>query len=160
MMRTLEREQWLPIPIEDAWAFFSSPKNLAKITPGDIGFRIREPFDNAAIFEGQRIHYTVKPLFGIPLKWVTRIALVEAPHRFVDEQEKGPYKRWHHEHEFIARNGGTLMKDHVEYELPLGPLGDVMHACVVHGKLKDIFDFRFRTLETQFGQTPRATGLA
>ena len=160
MVRTLDREQWLPLPIAEAWAFFSSPKNLAKITPGDMGFRIREPFDNAPIHAGQMITYTVKPLFGIPLTWVTRIAIVEAPHRFVDTQLNGPYRKWWHEHTFISKDGGTLMKDTVEYELPLGPLGDVMHTLVVRGKLKDIFDFRFRTLETHFGRTPASARLA
>ena len=160
MKHTLEREQWLPIPIEEAWAFFSSPKNLAKITPDDMGFRIRGPFDNAPIHEGQKISYTVKPLFGIPLTWVTYIAIAESPRRFVDTQLKGPYRSWWHEHTFFEKDGGTLMKDKVEYELPFGPLGDMMHSLVVRGKLKDIFDFRFRTLEAHFGRRSPATRLA
>ena len=151
MMRTLEREQWLPIPIEQAWEFFSSPRNLAKITPGDMDFRIREPFDDVPMHEGQRISYTVRPLFGLPLKWVTCIATAEAPHRFVDIQIKGPYKHWWHELTFIAKDGGTLMKDKVEYELPFGMFGDLLHGPLVKGRLKAIFDFRFRTLERLFG---------
>jgi ligand-binding SRPBCC domain-containing protein len=156
MQRTLTREQWLPIPIEEAWAFFSTPLNLAKITPRDMGFVIREPFDHGAIREGQLITYTVRPLLGIPLTWVTRIDAAEAPHRFVDTQLKGPYTRWWHEHTFMEKDGGTLMKDRVEYELPLGPLGELMHALVVKDKLKAIFDFRFRTLE-QFFPVQRST---
>lgn len=161
MMRTLEREQWLPIPIEQAWEFFSSPKNLAKITPGDMGFVIREPFDNAPIYEGQRISYTVRPLFGIPLKWITCIAVAEEPYRFVDVQVRGPYRHWWHEHTFIEQDGGTLMKDRVEYELPFGRLGNLFHGLLVKGRLQDIFDFRFRTLERIFGTgRSRNMGLA
>ena len=151
MMRTLEREQWLPIPIEQAWDFFSSPKNLAKITPGDMGFVIREPFVDVPMHAGQRITYTVRPLFGIPLTWVTYIAMAEQPYRFVDVQVRGPYRHWWHEHTFIAKEGGTLMKDRVEYELPLGRFGDLLHGPLVKGRLKSIFDFRFRTLERIFG---------
>ncbi len=157
MMRTLHREQWLPIPVQEAWAFFSTPRNLAKITPGDMGFVISEPFEDNTIHEGQQIRYTVRPLFGIPLKWVTCIALAKAPHRFVDVQIKGPYKHWWHEHTFIAKDGGTLMIDKVEYELPLGPLGDLVHAWIVRNRLKSIFDFRFRTLEHLFGSKGSAT---
>ena len=151
MMRVLEREQWLPIPVEEAWAFFSTPRNLAKITPGNMGFVIREPFDDAPMHTGQRIHYTVRPLLGIPLKWVTCIATAERPHRFVDVQIQGPYKHWWHEHTFTARDGGTLMKDRVEYELPFGALGDLFHTPLVKGRLKQIFDFRYRVLESIFG---------
>ncbi len=151
MVRTLEREQWLPIRIEQAWDFFSSPRNLSKITPGAMGFRIREPFDEVPMFAGQRISYTVRPLFGIPLKWVTCIAIADAPYRFVDVQIEGPYKHWWHEHTFMEQDGGTLMKDKVEYELPFGPLGDLFHGPLVKGRLKAIFDFRFRTLERIFG---------
>ena len=151
MEHTLEREQWLPIPIEQAWDFFSSPRNLSKITPGDMGFRIRAPFEDTPMFAGQRIAYTVRPLFGIPLKWVTCIAIAEPPHRFVDVQIEGPYRHWWHEHTFLESDGGTLMKDKVEYELPFGPLGDVLHGPLVKGRLKAIFDFRFRTLEQIFG---------
>ncbi len=149
----LEREQWLPISIGEAWSFFSSPLNLAKITPDDMGFVIRQPFQDKPIYKGQLITYTVSPLLGIPLKWVTRIAKVEAHYRFVDTQITGPYKLWWHQHTFIEKDGGTLMKDKVEYLLPLGPLGELVHGWFVRKKLEQIFDFRFRALEKHFGTT-------
>lgn len=152
MVRVLEREQWLPISPQEAWEFFSTPLNLAKITPPEMGFRIREPFDKRSIWAGQRITYRVSPLLGIPLTWVTCIALVDAPHRFVDVQVKGPYKRWWHQHTFTAKDGGTLMHDRVEYELPFGVLGNIVHALVVREELVRIFDFRSRTLEHFFGK--------
>lgn len=150
MMRVLEREQWLPIPMEKAWDFFSTPLNLGKITPDDMRFSIRQPFTNVPVHEGQRISYTVRPLFNIPLRWETCIAIVEPPHRFVDVQVKGPYRHWWHEHRFMAQDGGTLMRDRVEYELPFGMLGDFLHAPLVRKRLNAIFDFRRSALERLF----------
>lgn len=146
MMHVLEREQFLPISLTEAWAFFSSPRNLGVITPPDMGFRIREPFDDEPMYTGQCIRYTVKPMFGIPLTWVTRIDEVEAPNRFVDTQLKGPYKRWWHQHTFQVVPGGVLMTDRVEYELPFGPMGELAHRTFVRQRLKAIFDFRNTTL--------------
>ena len=146
----LQREQFLPVSLEEAWEFFSTPRNLARITPADMGFRIREPFDDGPAHAGQCITYTVKPMLGIPLTWVTLIEQVEAPHRFVDTQLKGPYKRWWHLHTFEPVDGGVMMRDRVEYELPFGPLGELLHDIFVKKRLKHIFDYRFATLETLF----------
>lgn len=146
----LEREQFLPIGLDKAWSFFSSPRNLAVITPPEMGFVIRQPFDDRPAHAGQRITYTVRPVAGIPLTWVTLIAQVEAPFRFVDTQIKGPYAHWWHEHMFEAVEGGVRMRDRVEYALPLGPLGELAHGIFVRRRLKEIFDFRQRTLERLF----------
>lgn len=147
----LEREQFLPISIEEAWKFFSTPRNLAVITPPEMGFVIRQPFDEKDAYAGQRITYTVKPVLGIPLTWVTLIEDVEAPYKFVDTQLKGPYTRWWHQHTFEPMDGGVMMRDRVEYELPLGPLGDLAHGIFVKRKLQGIFDYRTTTLERLFG---------
>ena len=160
MMRVLEREQWLPVTVEEAWSFFSSPHNLSKITPGNIGFKIRGEVMDGPVQPGQRITYDLRPLLGIPLRWVTYIAIAKRPYRILDVQIQGPYKHWWHEHLFIAKDGGTLMKDRVEYELPLGPLGDLVHAVVVRSRLKHLFDFRFRALDRLFKRRARTPGLA
>lgn len=149
-VHVLEREQFLPIPLDEAWAFFSTPRNLARITPPDMGFQIRDPFDDRPAYAGQRISYTVKPFLGLPMTWVTLIEQVEAPYNFVDTQLKGPYKRWWHLHTLEPVEGGVLMRDRVEYELPLGPLGDLVHDLFVRKRLKHIFDYRYRTLEAMF----------
>jgi ligand-binding SRPBCC domain-containing protein len=151
----LEREQFLPISVDEAWKFFSTPRNLAVITPPEMGFVIRQPFDDKDAYAGQRITYTVKPVLGIPLTWVTLIEDVEAPYKFVDTQQKGPYKRWWHQHTFEAVDGGVLMRDRVEYELPFGPLGDIAHGIFVKRKLQGIFDYRTTTLERLFGQAAK-----
>lgn len=147
----LQREQLLPISLEDAWRSFSTPRDLAVITPPEMGFVIRPPFDDKDAYAGQRITYTVKPLLGVPLTWVTLIEGIEAPHRFVDIQLKGPYERWWHEHTFEAVEGGVPMRDRVEYQLLLGPLGDLAHAIFVRQRSNNIFDFRNATLERMFG---------
>ncbi|HEX2617615.1 MAG TPA: SRPBCC family protein, partial [Flavobacteriales bacterium] len=90
----LERQQVLPITVEAAWQFFSTPTNLSRITPPELGLRIRDKDPSSSIHIGQRITYTVRPLFAFPVRWVTLITAVEAPYRFVDTQERGPYALW------------------------------------------------------------------
>lgn len=149
-VHVLERTQVLPIPIEQAWAFFSTPRNLARITPPELGLRIREPFDDRPAHDGQLIRYTVRPLLGIPLPWLTRIERVHAPWSFADTQLSGPYALWHHEHRFEEIPEGTRMHDRVEYALPLGMIGDLLHRPVVRGRLDRIFEFRRSALEELF----------
>lgn len=151
----LERSQLLHATLDEAWSFFSSPKNLARITPQDMGFEIKEPFDDRPAHTGQLIRYSVRPLFNIPITWVTRIEEVDAPCRFVDTQIRGPYKRWWHQHTFEAVDDGVLMRDRVEYELPLGLLGEAMHDVLVKQRLKQIFDHRWAVLEVLFGRKHR-----
>ncbi len=149
---TLYRELELPISIEEAWAFFSSPRNLAKITPPELGFEILSDLGDGPIYSGMEIEYMVKPLLGIPLKWITEITSVDAPFVFTDKQLKGPYKLWEHTHFFTAIAGGVRMRDEVKYGLPLGPLGIIAHSLVVRNKLNAIFNFREQVLTKLFGQ--------
>lgn len=150
MTYELRREQWLPVPLETVWEFISSPRNLERITPTYMGFRIRELDNEHGIRPGQRITYSVKPLLGIPMRWVTHIPVVEAPFRFVDEQEAGPYALWRHEHRLKPERGGTLMEDIVNYRLPLGQLGTIAHGLFVERRLESIFAYRKRALERIF----------
>lgn len=154
----LERTQLLRTTLEEAWSFFSTPRNLARITPSDLGFRIREPFDDRPAHTGQLITYTVKPFLGIPLTWVTCIEDVQAPHRFVDTQLRGPYKLWRHVHTFKVCEEGVLMHDRVEYELPLSRLGALAHDVLVKGRLKRIFEHRRAVLEATFPPVRTVSG--
>jgi ligand-binding SRPBCC domain-containing protein len=149
-VRVLERQQLLRTGLQEAWEFFSTPRNLARITPPDMGFVIREPFDDRPAHTGQLITYSVKPLLGIPVTWVTRIEEVQAPYRFVDTQLRGPYKRWWHLHTFEETAEGVLMRDRVEYEMPFGALGEALHDLVVKPRLKRIFDHRWAVLDVLF----------
>ena len=111
-----------------------------------MGFDVKTELPEK-MYEGLMIEYTVKPLLGIPMNWITEIKTVKELEFFVDEQRKGPYKIWHHEHHFKEVEGGVEMIDIVSYELPLGFLGKIMHPILVRKKLEEIFDYRFRTVE-------------
>lgn len=143
--------QHLPIDIEKAWDFFSSPVNLAVITPPKLDFRIRTRLDNKPIYNGQRIDYTVKPLFGLPLHWQTEITDVKHGVYFTDVQRKGPYKRWEHRHTFTQDEKGVMMQDEVSYELPLGIVGTVAHRLLVRKEIEHIFEYRKHKLIHLFG---------
>ncbi|WP_346986080.1 SRPBCC family protein [Chryseobacterium sp. POE27] len=152
MKHRLFREQQLNCDIDTAWKFFSSAGNLSKITPEDMNFVVLTKFENDEIYKGMTIDYFVSPLFGIKMKWKTEIIQVDFSKSFTDFQKKGPYKLWHHHHEFIENENGVLMKDTVDYELPFGFLGDIAHKLIVKDKLQHIFDYRFKVLEERFNQ--------
>ncbi|KUY29481.1 SRPBCC family protein [Elizabethkingia ursingii] len=148
----LYREQQLNCNIEEVWDFFSSPLNLSKITPQDMKFTVVSNLRNIPIYEGMEIDYLVSPVLGIPLKWKTKITQVNYQKSFTDLQAKGPYKYWNHYHEFIENDKGVLMKDSVDYELPFGLLGKVVHSLFVHKRLRSIFEFRYNFLEGYFNR--------
>lgn len=149
-MYRFEAEQWLPIDIQQAWSFFSSPMNLSRITPPHLDFRILTPLEGKEIFNGMLIDYKVRPLLGIPVHWQTEICRVEKPFIFADRQVKGPYKVWEHTHTFREQDGGVLMTDRVDYEIPMGILGKMMNSLVVRREIEKIFEFRKHTLEKIF----------
>ncbi len=148
MEYTLHRVQRTASPLPETFEFFSRPENLGRITPPWLAFRMVS--DDGRMREGLRIEYRIRPL-GLPQKWVSEITAYDPPHRFVDEQVKGPYARWHHEHEFREVEGGTEVRDTVTYELPLGPLGRLAHAVLVRRQLEGIFDYRARVLPNLLG---------
>lgn len=147
----LETIQILPISINEAWEFLSSPSNLAKITPTYMGFEITSGFKGEKMYAGQVISYIVKPVAGIPMRWVTEITHVNEPNYFVDEQRSGPYTFWHHKHFLKEIPGGVEMRDLIHYALPLGPLGWVANNLFVKKQLQDIFLYRKMVLEELFG---------
>jgi len=149
-MYTLKREQQLYCDIASAWSFFSSPHNLSRITPKEMGFVVLSNLTDSEIYKGMIIDYSVKPLLGIPLKWQTQITEVDYQKSFIDFQKKGPYKLWRHRHEFVPNQKGVLMIDTVDYELPFGFIGKIMHSLIVKKKLKNIFDYRNEVLEDLF----------
>lgn len=150
----IRQVQKLPITVEDAWNFFSSPKNLAVITPKELSFKITSKLKDEEIYAGQIITYTVKPLFHIPLFWKTEISHVERHKLFVDEQQKGPYAMWHHEHHFKPINGGVEMTDIVHYKIPFGTFG-ALGTSIVKNRLNKIFSFRKKKIEELFGSIDR-----
>lgn len=138
----LERKQVVSLGVEECWRFFSDPRNLEKITPPSLKFTVKSELP-PEVYPGLMIEYTVSPLLGIPLTWLTEIVHVDAPHRFVDEQRRGPYRLWHHEHNFRALpDGGTEVHDLVTYVPPLGPFGSILNRLIVRPQLERIFAYR------------------
>ena len=147
---TLRKTQFLPITVDRAWEFLSNPKNLKVITPDYMGFHILSGADRP-MFAGQIVQYIVTPVLGIKTKWVTEITHVVDKHYFVDEQRFGPYALWHHKHFIKAVDGGVEMEDIVDYKLPFGILGQLVHPVLVKPKLEEIFNYRAKKLEELFG---------
>lgn len=150
----LYRVQRLPISIEDAWDFFSSPRNLSVITPDYMGFIITSDYKDQKMYEGMVITYIVKPILGIPLDWVTEITHVDEPVYFVDEQRFGPYSFWHHEHHFREIDEGVEMTDLLSYKLPFCLVGRIINSLFVRRRVESIFDYRYQKLESLFGKFP------
>ena len=146
----LHKFQNLPISKKEAWDFLSDPKNLKVITPDYMGFNILSGADRP-MFEGQIIQYIVTPVAGIKTKWVTEITHVRDGEFFVDEQRFGPYSLWHHKHFIKEIPGGVEMEDIVDYKLPFGILGRMVHPFLVKSKLEEIFEYRQKKLVEIFG---------
>lgn len=149
-MYTLRTTQRIPISLDEAWAYFSSPGNLNEITPKDMGFHILGEVPKV-MYQGMFINYKVTPILGIKMDWTTEITHVVDRSFFVDEQRVGPYKIWHHEHHFKEIDGGVEMTDIVSYALPFGWIGKLAHPLLVKKKLNSIFEFRFHAVQRIFG---------
>ena len=147
----LESKQNLPISKEKAWEFLSSPSNLKTITPEYMSFDILSGADRP-MFAGQIIQYIVTPLLGIKTKWVTEITHVVEGEYFVDEQRFGPYALWHHKHFIKEIPGGVEMEDIIDYKVPMGILGQLVHPFIVKPKLNEIFEYRRKKLIELFGE--------
>lgn len=151
-MHHLTYVQNIPLSIQTAWDFFSSPTNLKILTPEHLDFRITSQVDGMKMYPGQIISYTIRPLLHIPIEWVTEITHVQDYTYFIDEQRFGPYKFWHHEHRFQAIPNGVQMTDTIYYTLPFGILGKALNALHVRSQIEEIFSYRKAKMHTLFGQ--------
>ncbi len=150
----LYQKQCLSTDIQTAWNFFTNPSNLSKITPNYIDFKIIKKL-SPEMHPGMLLVYKIKPILRVPMKWVTEIIQVYEPVWFVDEQRSGPYRFWRHQHIFREVEGGVQMEDIIDYALPFGPLGRVVHLLMVRKKLQNIFNFRREVLDQIFNQKRR-----
>lgn len=149
----IEFSQKIPVDLDTAWDFFSSPLNLSEITPKDMTFDVTTPnLEGAKMYPGMIITYKVSPLLGIKLNWMTEITHVKEKEYFIDEQRFGPFAFWHHNHHFEAITGGVLMHDILHYGIGFGPIGSIANRLVVRKKINDIFKFRFKKVEELFGK--------
>jgi len=150
IVREFKAELWLPLPPADVFPFFGDAANLDAITPPWLSFRIATPLP-LMMREGALIDYRLQ-VHGLPLRWRTRINAWQPPRRFVDEQVRGPYRQWIHEHTFEPRDGGTLARDLVRYAVPFDTL---LHRWFVRPDIEKIFDFRVAELKRRFASAAR-----
>lgn len=147
---TLHKKQKVPITVHEAWNFLSNPKNLIDMTPKDMKFSIKSVIDRP-LYAGQIIQYSVTPIPGIQTKWISEITHLEKGKYFVDIQLYGPYALWHHKHFIHEIKNGVILEDIVDYKVPFGLLGRLVHPFLVKPKLEKIFKYRQNKIIELFG---------
>jgi ligand-binding SRPBCC domain-containing protein len=149
----LKFKQNIPISLAEAWDFFSSPLNLAKITPADMRFVVTSDYTaQTKMYPGMIITYKISPVMGIKMNWMTEITHVADGKYFVDEQRFGPYALWHHQHHFKEIDGGVEMTDILHYAIPYSVFGTIANNVFVGKKVKQIFEYRVKAVEDLFGK--------
>ncbi|SHH69692.1 SRPBCC family protein [Winogradskyella jejuensis] len=148
---TLHKKQKLPITLDEAWNFLCNPANLSKLTPPEMNMKIISGADRP-MYAGQVLQYSVTPLAGIKTKWVSEITQYVDKNYFVDDQLYGPYAFWHHKHFVNKIEGGVEIEDIIDYKVPFGILGQLLHPILVKPKLESIFNYRKEQMEALFGK--------
>jgi ligand-binding SRPBCC domain-containing protein len=148
-MYQLKRTQFINADLRTCWNYFSSPANLRVITPNYIDFRVHTTVPEN-LYEGLIIRYTIRPILGVPLSWISEIKIIREGNYFIDEQLRGPYGMWHHEHHFREVEGGVEMTDLISYCMPFGFIGRFFHWLFIRKQLESIFDYRTRKVEELF----------
>lgn len=145
----MEGSRVVPREPGEAFAFFADPRGLARLVPGWLGFRLLEG-ELSTMEEGRRLRYRIAPLL-VPIRWTSEVVAWEPPRWFVDEQVRGPFARWRHEHRFEPEGEGTRVHDRILYAMPLGPAGRLVHRLVVGRQLRAIFRHRERRIAKLLG---------
>jgi ligand-binding SRPBCC domain-containing protein len=149
----LRFETLIPASLDKTWDFFTSPLNLAKITPPEMGFVVTSDYKaNDKVYAGMIITYKITPLLGIKMNWMTEITHVKEKEYFIDEQRFGPYALWHHQHHFKEVDGGVLMTDILNYAIPYGFIGRIANSLIVAKKIQRVFEYRGKAIEGVFGK--------
>lgn len=152
----IKRKEWklyIPQRVESIWDFFSRPENLKKLTPSTVGITMLSDLSGQEMYPGMLIPYTISPLLGLRMKWLTEITHIEHLRYFVDVQREGPYAFWHHQHHFQPQGEGTLMQDILHYKVPYGPLGSLADGLFVNKMVDEIFSYRKIAIEEYFGKS-------
>lgn len=136
----IQREQLVAQELPAVFDFFSRARNLEALTPPWLRFDVVTP-EPIEMRPGTVIDYRLR-MHGVPLRWRTLIETWQPQRMFVDRQLRGPYRLWHHTHEFEEHPQGTIVRDHVRYGIPLGPIGSLARALFVRRDLERVFDFR------------------
>ena len=141
--------------LDEVFGIFEDPYNLAKITPSWLSFQVVST-NRVTMKQGAEIEYRIRWL-GLPMHWKTVITEYRPPHLFVDEQAKGPYSYWRHQHTFKETSQGVVIGDHLRYALPLGILGRIAHGVMVSKQLRSVFEYRQERLAKLFGGDAKTT---
>lgn len=150
-VHTWQSRQILPAEPAAVWAFFANPRNLARLTPPELGLEVLTPNLPERVTPGLLIAYRVRPLLGLPLTWLAEITHVDEGRRFIDQQRAGPYAFWQHEHIVqSAGDGRAEVVDHITYTLPFAPLGDLAQSWLVRPQLARLFAAREQALRQLF----------
>ena len=158
MTYLLRRRTVVPGTLHEVFTFHTDPRNLEALTPPWLAFRVLHSTD-PAVRLGTRITYGLR-LHGIPMRWESRISEFVDGDSFADEMLSGPYRRWYHRHLFRDVEGGVEIEDVVEYALPFGPIGRLVHSLFVRRQLQQIFDFRTQAIDRRFpAPSPRLSVL-
>lgn len=150
-MYQLQRTQFIKADLQTCWKYFSAPANLHVITPDYIDFKVHTAIPEE-MYEGLMIKYTIRPILGIPLTWISEITTVKEGSYFVDDQRQGPYRMWHHEHRFKEVENGVEMTDTISYSMPLGFIGRFVHWLFVRKQLENIFAYRIEKVDEMFNR--------
>ena len=148
---TIRFEQFIDLPVEDVFNFFSKPENLSLITPPRLRFKILTPTP-VPMKKGQSIDYILTIMYLFKIRWTSLIQEYNRPYSFVDTQITGPYSYWHHTHSFISHKNGTIIKDCVVYSIPFGIVGTFLNAIYIKYDLNSIFKYRHKILDQIFTQ--------
>lgn len=152
-MPIFERSQWIPRSIDEVWTFVADTSNLKEISPSSKFLEIlTQNLDS--MHEGQQIEYKIQMLPLIRRRWVMEIADYSYHHFFVEEQLSGPFRFWHHRHQFDAKDNGVWMIDKVSFQFRFGNLGKLAFKAFVYKRLEDQFDYRASYMEEKFGASP------
>nr|WP_297310199.1 SRPBCC family protein [uncultured Flavobacterium sp.] len=150
MIYNFEDQQFIKSDLQTVWKYFNNPKHIHALTTLKMQLKTRTQNLPNQIHKNLIISYWVSPLFGIPLKWKTKITNVVPNESFIDIQIKGPYKIWHHLHTFKQVKEGVLMKDFITYQLPLGFIGNFIHKILVKKEIENLFEFRTKQVQKHF----------
>lgn len=145
-----QQDQWLPISLEQAWDYFSDPANLVELTPPSMGMGLLSAPEDLHV--GQVLRHRVRALPGVFMTWVSEITAIDPGHGFVDEQRRGPFAYWRHQHQLEPENGGVRVLDTIDYSAGFGRLGDLANWIYVRGHLQRTFDYRRAVLAAKFGR--------
>ena len=150
-LHNLTYVQKIPVTLEEAWAFFSSPGNFVRITPPEMMVTITSGKEEQSIYPGMIITYTLYPFMMIPVRWETEIVSVNKPLFFEDMQNSGPDEYWHHKHTFKEIQGGVEMTDSLQYSLPMSLFGEIVNTLIVSLRLEEVFNYRKKKIEELLG---------